>query len=356
MQKNPSILVFSTQYMPTGGIESHLKEFCYRMHESGVQIDLVITNSKMLPETEEFFRKNCRRVFLCKRGRSLDRMLWLLLSGIRLSGHFYDALYTNGQGESIILFSKLVRRNTWVHHHHTAGDASDQKTWGNEYKKVFDVADKIIACSGVNARNMEIKLSRQVLNIPCFSRTASGARPEKRNYLKFGYYGRLIAEKGIDLLCNLSNDVDLKGIEIHIWGEGQDYPPGFFVNYPDIHYHGAFFGDKELNAIIGQLDAYLLISTHPEGLPISLLEVMSAGLPWLATDRGGIPDIACDPVSTRVIPAFSEYQDVKAAVLSLASDINDGKIDRDLQKDLYHKKFSASVLTNRWFGVLELAD
>jgi glycosyltransferase involved in cell wall biosynthesis len=355
MQKAPSIIVFSTQYMPTGGIESHLKEFCYRMKSSGVDIDLVILNSKMLPETEEFFKKNCRRVFLCKRGRSLDRIIWLLFNGIRISGHFYDALYTNGQGESINLFSKLVRhRHTWVHHHHTAGDADDQTTWGNEYKKVLELADTIIACSCVNARNMELRLNRRVKNIPCFSRDASGIIPEKKDRLKFGYYGRLIREKGIDILCSLGNDEDLKEVEIHIWGEGADYAPDFFLGHPNVHYHGAFFGDAELSRIIGQLDAYLLISTHPEGLPISLLEVMSAGLPWLATDRGGIPDIACDPLSTRVIPASSNYRDVKNAVLNLAADINNGRINNNLQKDLYLKKFSALVLVKRWHEVLGL--
>src|SRR5690606_25766092 len=118
-------------------------------------------------------------------------------------------------------------------------------------------------------------LGRQINSIPCFSKEILGKKMVRsENTLNFGYYGRFIPEKGIDILCKLSDDSDLKDIQIHLWGEGQDYPTTFFTKYPKIKYHGTFSGQEELSKVINSLDALLLISTNPEGLPIMLLEAM----------------------------------------------------------------------------------
>lgn len=357
MKAPASVLVFVTQYMPTGGIESHLREFCLHLVKSGVEVDLVTPNSSMTAETEAFFRQVCRQVYLGGSGRNMKRFIWLLLLGLKLNTRNYQALYTNGQGESIIFFSwAFFRRKRWIHHHHTAGDTSDQLTWGKNYWKTLQEATAVVACSTRNARAMEVVLKRSVQSIPCFSHEVSSEEHKRHTRLRFGYYGRLIPEKGIGLMCQLSEDPDLKEIEFHLWGEGQAYPPSCFEAYPNIFYHGSFSGAKTLTKVVNSLDAFLLLSTHPEGLPISLLEAMSAGLPWLATDQGGIPDIALDASSTRVIPVSATYSDVKAAVLTLAEDIQAGKVSKISQKELYKHKFSATALILQWkeiFGLVK---
>ncbi len=96
------ILVYTTQLMETGGIESHLQEFCRQMATTGAEIDLVVLNAAMTPETEEFYKRTCRWTYFGKHGRSYKRLLWMLQLGIKLRGtRKYDAVYTNGQGESI---------------------------------------------------------------------------------------------------------------------------------------------------------------------------------------------------------------------------------------------------------------
>lgn len=355
--KAPSILVFATQYMPTGGIESHLREFCLHLSRSGVAVDLVVSNSQMTLETETFFKSVCRRVYLGNKGKSYFRFLWLLFIGLKLSSKKYDAFYSNGQGESIWLFSKMIRgRKRWVHHHHTSGDAADQATWGGKYKRALLSANAVIACSHRNARTIELALPREISSIPCFSRKVE-VNPVIKNgkKLRFGYYGRFLPEKGIDTICKLSSDPELEHIEFHLWGEGEHYPPSFFKNFPLMHIHGPFSGEKELTKVISSLDALLLISKS-EGLPIILLEAMSAGLPWLATDPGGIPEIALDKYATRIIPVSSNYEQVKASVISLSNDILGGKVSRDSQKELYMEKFSPSALVIQWRNMLGMSN
>ncbi|RYE18997.1 MAG: hypothetical protein EOP45_13285, partial [Sphingobacteriaceae bacterium] len=189
-----SILVYATQHMLTGGIESHLREFCLNLVESGAKVDLVVRNAVMLPETEAFFRRICRHVYLGQASTALARLLWLPWVGLQLLSRHYDALYTNGQGNSVNFFSQLLpRRRRWVHHHHTAGDAADQATWPSGYQQALRNANTIIACSHRNAGDMQAILARPVDSIPCFSRElASPAAAAPSPVLHFGYYGRLI--------------------------------------------------------------------------------------------------------------------------------------------------------------------
>jgi glycosyltransferase involved in cell wall biosynthesis len=275
--------------------------------------------------------------------------------GIKLATTPYHALYTNGQGESIFFFRQLLlKTKKWIHHHHSSGDYNDQSTWGFSYRRALLSANSVIACSKTNAKDIENYLHRIIHSIPCFSRQLKPLKKINQEKLRFGYYGRLIPEKGIETLCALSNDRDLDAIEFHLWGEGPDYSKSYFDDFSKIKYHGSFRGVEELSAVVAFLDCYLLLSTHSEGLPIALLEAMSVGLPWLATDKGGIADIALDPLSTRLISASSKYNEIKSAIISFATDLKSGKVSKESQINLYQNKFSSPLLLKQWLEIFEL--
>jgi glycosyltransferase involved in cell wall biosynthesis len=355
-----SVLVYATQHMKIGGIESHLQEFCHWLNKKGAKIDLIVLNADLLPETEEFYKKTCRRFYAGKKKKTFLSLMWLFLIKIKLFGKRYNAVYTNGQGESILPFAKMFSiRSTWAHHYHQSCEPEDQLTWGKGYRRALAKADILIACSRSIANKLNSSLNRPVEVIPCFSREVlfiSRDNIIKGDKLNLGYYGRLIPEKGIDILCRLSEDKDFGHVEFHIWGQGPAYPPEFFLGFPNIHYHGPFSGEKELAAVIGSLHAYLLISKNPEALPIVLLEVMSAGLPWFATDRGGIPDIFHDIYTTRIIPSSSNYEEIKIALLDFADGIYSGKVNHASLKEAYQKKYSHEVLAKTWLKKLGFSN
>ena len=113
----PKIVLFVTQLMPTGGIESHTLSFCDKMHEQGINIDIIVPNFAMGELEYTRLQNSCNRV-LIHRGKfnGFKNILWLLFQGFRLILQKYDAVYTNGQGESIGFFSRIMfRRKRWVH-------------------------------------------------------------------------------------------------------------------------------------------------------------------------------------------------------------------------------------------------
>ncbi len=64
-----------------------------------------------------------------------------------------------------------------------------------------------------------------------------------------------------------------------------------------------FLGEREdvLRLLAGS-DAFVLASRH-EGLPVVLMEATSVGLPIVATDVGGVPQVLTDEVDSLIVPS-----------------------------------------------------
>lgn len=350
------VLVFVTQLLENGGIESHLKEFCVQLkQDNNLSISILVLHSKASSQTHSFYNEICDNTWIINHPNILIRYLKLLLliPIINLKG--FITFYSNGQGNSIYLIKKLLFNiKNWVHHHHTSGDENDQKTWAKQYLRTLENATEVIACAQYNAEQMNNVLNRKVISIPCFSRTINFERkPIDFNKIKIGYIGRLIKEKGIESICELSNNSELKNIAFYIWGEGKSYNENYFKNYPNLNYMGSFKNKVELTIALNTIDAFILYSTHPEGLPISLLEVMSAGLPWIATDRGGIKELRVDEHFNYLLPQETNQIELITHLKKFTNNLINKEFNYQKQIDVYHKKYAPEVLIDNWKLVLQ---
>jgi len=103
----------------------------------------------------------------------------------------------------------------------------------------------------------------------------------------FGAAGRLVPHKGFDLLIRAFEQADIPGARLVIFGDGPMREPlrlraGQRVVFPGY--------SRCLPQDLAGLDAFVLPS-HREPFGLVLLEAMANGLPVLATDAGGVPDI-----------------------------------------------------------------
>ncbi len=159
-------------------------------------------------------------------------------------------------------------------------------------------------------------------------------------------------DKGVDVICRLSEDPKLAHIEWHIHGCGLEYEPSHFQKFCNVHYHGPYKGSQELGSILASLDALVLFSVYQEGQPISLIEGMSAGLPWIATDQGGTRELMWSPSNCRLLPINFTYADCQSAVLDMADAIRDGRTSFVAQRRAYDDQLAPKIVGERWMEFL----
>ncbi|HWL14526.1 MAG TPA: glycosyltransferase family 4 protein [Opitutus sp.] len=363
-----NILVYAPQMAAYGGMERHVCDLSAVLASRGHAVTLLTTSNSLAPQLRERLRN--RGVILRELARSrghagkLRKSLWLIAETIRNENTRWDVIYTNGQSALARLAWFAARPHTRiVHHHHTAADAGEQATWSRAFRSVLKNAPELVACSRATQRALGQALQRDdvhflpyLTNAPVAAVGVKDRLYAPNAHLHFGFMGRLVAEKGIDDLCALSRDPDLAGITWHVHGAGDAYPPSFFSQYPEVVYHGPYTAGSQQAAILQSLDALVLFSRHNEGMPLSLMEAMSAGLPWIATDRGGTREMAVSAENCVVVNQPHTLETLAAAVRELASRIRSGRTSRDDQRRVYDELFAPPVVAEAWCAYLENRD
>jgi glycosyltransferase involved in cell wall biosynthesis len=117
-----------------------------------------------------------------------------------------------------------------------------------------------------------------------------------RDALLFGAVSRLVPEKGIDLCLEafqtVRQDPTLRPMRLVIVGDGPERPrleqTARQLGLSDCVLFAGFRAD--MPAVLSSIDV-LVLSSHLEGLPLTVLEAMSVGRPVIATQVSGTPEI-----------------------------------------------------------------
>ena len=115
---------------------------------------------------------------------------------------------------------------------------------------------------------------------------------------------RLQPAKGIDDLITATAKLRerLPGLRVAVAGSGpQEQELRAGIEQAGLSDAFRLLGTRtDIGSLLGAADAFCLPSRH-EGLPISLLEAMQAGLPCVATRVGGIPSLVHDGVDALLV-------------------------------------------------------
>jgi glycosyltransferase involved in cell wall biosynthesis len=132
----------------------------------------------------------------------------------------------------------------------------------------------------------------------------AGARPTRRRVL---WASRLDPEKRPDLVPRIADHLAARdpGIRIEMHGRAvlSEFDTTMLAGRPNLTWHGGYAGFEALDAAAH--DAFVFTSSH-EGMPNAVLEAISAGLPVIAPDVGGIGEIIEDGVSGILLPEISD--------------------------------------------------
>lgn len=144
--------------------------------------------------------------------------------------------------------------------------------------------------------------------------------------VKVLFLGNLCQRKGVWELLEAMTQTP-RNIELILAGGEEDPDIGEKVNqYIDDHnlknvvrWLGPIQGEQKL-AALQNADIFILPS-HAEGLPISLLEAMCAGIAVVVTPVGGIPSVVDDEVQGLLVTPGDSHS-IVVALTRLASDAN----------------------------------
>jgi glycosyltransferase involved in cell wall biosynthesis len=142
------------------------------------------------------------------------------------------------------------------------------------------------------------------------------------------YVGRLMPEKGVDtLLTALASVPDARLLIVGGGNERHRLEALARQLGVDgrVDFHGGISDRAVLQAVYRRAALFVLPS-HSEGLGCVLLEAMAAGVPIVATNAGGIPDLVADGVNGLLVPP----QDSAALAAALRRALGDPQLRRSL--------------------------
>jgi glycosyltransferase involved in cell wall biosynthesis len=348
---------------PYGGIERHVCGLAAAAAARGHSVRFLTTGNSLGPELRSLLHHPL--IIFRELGRPrgtagpVAKSIWLIQEVRRSHDRSWDVIYTNGQSGLARLVWNAARPHTRVvHHHHTGADWREQSSWSPFFSTVLRRAPLLVGCSRETCDALNAAVGRNDVRFLPYL-TASPVDPQRITErvpgrpLRFGFCGRLIPEKGIDAILELARDPTLADIEWHVHGAGAAYPPARFAGLPRLIYHGAYQSTEEHARALLSLDALVLFSTHNEGMPLSLIEGMSAGLPWIATDRGGTRELAASPADSMITPAASSLEDLGGSVRMFADRILAGGTSRRRQRAHYDQRFAPPVVAGLWLDYFD---
>ena len=162
----------------------------------------------------------------------------------------------------------------------------------------------------------------------------------KRENFHLVYTGRLYPEKGIEPLLKAFTGF-LKGkkweagrIKLSFTGEGplQDIVAEHARKYDEIEYLG-FVSEERMKSTLSSADYLVLPSLWPENCSMAVLEAMRHGVPVLASDTGGTPELVRDGKEGYLM-------DISSALARCKGDGNREPIVKKITETL-HRAFSA---------------
>jgi len=356
-------LFYAPQMAAYGGMERHICALAALAAKRGHRITLLTTGNSLGDDLRSEISHPLISLHELPAARhqagKLRKLRWLLAEVSAARRQPWDLIYTNGQSALARVVWHAARNSARrIHHHHTAADPGEQASWSAGFRRVLAGAPELVACSCATRDAINRAVNRtKTIYLPYLTRCPVPAaavvdRPPGET-LNFGFMGRLIREKGVDAICRLSADPTLAPITWHLHGAGPDYPPEFFKAWPRVRYHGAYSGTEAQARALQSLDAAVLFSTHNEGMPLGLIEAMSAGLPWIATDRGGTREIGVSKSNCIVVPHPATDATLRHAVDELSGRIRNGTTSRLVQRAAYDGYFSPDVVGARWLEFLE---
>jgi len=141
-------------------------------------------------------------------------------------------------------------------------------------------------------------------------RARQAASQKDANVLCIGFVGRLVPEKGIEMLLSAVSALPQNGCRLVIAGAGDpDYERQLRNRFPMTNIE--FLGHVDAEIAYKQIDLLVVPSLCNDSLPTVVMEAYRNGIPVIASDRGGLPEMV-DHGRTGYVFPYRETESLQA--------------------------------------------
>lgn len=256
---------------------------------------------------------------LCK--AILQFLYWMLFHPEIKIVHVQGSVGASFWRKAIFIYIAKFFHKQVVWHMHAGRFAVFYQQHRYAVKKVVDKSDVIIALSEYWKEYFKKEFPTKRVEIIKNVISAPKVHKQQTSYCTLLFLGLLGKNKGIyDLLeCIRDHKEEFQGnLKLYIGGNGEiEHVKQLIKDYgiADIAiFEGWVSGDKKIE-LLNKSDAYILPS-YKEGLPISILEAMSYGMPIISTPVGGIPEIVSNGENGYLVEPGNK-EDIYKAIISL---------------------------------------
>lgn len=228
------------------------------------------------------------------------------------------------------------------------------------YWMAASCCDRVVAVCDAARRNLEVGCGADPHKIVTIRNTAvpasmgaSAARPISKkgftliNVARLAWYkDHASLLRALALVCRQIPDINL-----WIIGDGTEaIPLQALVAQLQLQNHVQFLGFRgDVGRWLAAADLFVL-SSLTEGLPVSLLEAMAAGLPAIVTDVGGMPEIARLSKAATVVPRGSP-EALAQAIIKYATHRESLEALGVWARRCYEKHFSAERMAGNYLDL-----
>ncbi len=161
-----------------------------------------------------------------------------------------------------------------------------------------------------------------------------------------GIVGRIDKNKGHIYFIKAAEQLVSMGIDAKFWVIGAGPLEESLKEYcakSNMEAHIEFFGFREdIQRYLAQLDVIVIPSLH-EGIPYTMLEAMSLGIPVVASAVGGIPEVIEDSVNGFLIP-IKRPDEIVSRVRSILQDPQLGERISTAALRTVSERFSSTIM------------
>lgn len=365
------IIVFASYYYPhVGGYEKNIHELAKRLVSRGHHV-MVITCDTENADALEFYegvlinRVSCWNI-LGKTFPIPKPTLWFLLEMLWPYENYYDVVITQTRFFPLsfigMLFAK-IRKLPLVHVERGTCHVVTTNKFVALVNKVYDhtIGELLIKYAsynvGVSQAACEFIEHLKGKHVVCIY---NGIKMPNNtivttisNIKRIVYCGRLIYAKGVQDLIEAFNKCckSIDGLRLIIIGDG-NYKKTL-VELADKKRNIQFIGEVSQNKVLDILSScHIFVNpSYSEGLPTSVIEACSVGLPVIATDVGGTNEIIINDESGVLVKPH-DVEQLSDSLFKLLMNENKCLYLGNNARRIVEKKFNWDSITHQWEQLL----